>query len=476
MDEFDLAAIPQEKQKKQRAVRPSRADPMSDSAFQVGGRDITPVPYRSKYNIDSTLVEMMTEEPFFSAISLRVQKVMTRSVSTMGVAYFDSSFHMLVNPDFVQKLQDAGRKAEIISVIAHEFYHVMLGHLTIGSRFTSEMKQKLLNWAMDASINSMLHHEQKRQLPSCPIIPGLRPGMPLDIAKDPIVNPKHVAAMAEPPTPLERAVMDAKPMMHVEYYYNLFLPHWTDQDEAAGGPQFSGDGDGTPGTDDHDMWVEAGCDPEMVAEDVRRILEAAIKAADAKGWGSIPVSGQTMLRAMLKPEIDWREQFRDWCGTQYQANERVHTHRKVNKRYPYQMPGSKRGRGLRAALFLDQSGSVDNESLSMLCDEIGGMSDVAAVTVIPFDSHIDTENILDLEQGDVPWINRTRCGGTNFQVAVDWIGHEDNRQRFDVMWMLTDGECGKPDVACVPRCWVITPGRKLLFETDEKVIYLKSDR
>lgn len=475
MDEFDLTATTNEKQRswEKRPPRPSRADPMADTPFQVGDKEVIPVPYRSKYNIDSTLVDMMTEEPFFSAISLRVQKVMTRSVNTMAVAYFDSNFHMLVNPDFVQRLQDANRKAEIIAVIAHEFYHVMLGHLTVGSRFTSEMKQKLLNWAMDSAINSMLHHEQKRQLPGTPIIPGLRPGIPLDIIKDPIVHPKHIAAMAEPPTPLEQAVMNALPMMHVEYYYGLYLPHWTDKDENG---ESAGNPDGTPGTDEHDMWVEAGADPEMIAEDVRRILEAAIKAADAKGWGSIPVSGQTMLRGMLKPEIDWREQFRDWCGTQYQANEKVHTHRKVNKRYPYQMPGSKRGRGLRAALFLDQSGSVDNESLSMLCDEIGGMSDVAAVTIIPFDSHIDTQNIIDLEQGDIPQINRTRCGGTNFQVAVDWINHEDNRQRFDVMWMLTDGECSKPDGACVPRCWVITPGRKLLFETDEKVIYLKSIR
>ena len=42
------------------------------------------------------------------------------------------------------------------------------------------------------------------------------------------------------------------------------------------------------------------------------------------------------------------------------------------------------------------------------------------------------------------------------------------------MLVLTDGECNKPIPSRVKRGWVLSPGHKLLFSTDETTIHIDS--
>jgi hypothetical protein len=42
--------------------------------------------------------------------------------------------------------------------------------------------------------------------------------------------------------------------------------------------------------------------------------------------------------------------------------------------------------------------------------------------------------------------------------------------------IMTDGECSKPTSSRVKRAWIIVPGEKLLFETDELVVQMDDSK
>jgi predicted metal-dependent peptidase len=71
---------------------------------------------------------------------------------------------------------------------------------------------------------------------------------------------------------------------------------------------------------------------------------------------------------------------------------------------------------------------------------------------------------------------RTRCGGTDFQAVTDYVNAPKNRGRWDGYIIMTDGECSKPSGSRVKRAWIIVPGEKLLFETDELVVQMDDSK
>ena len=111
-------------------------------------------------------------EPFFAAISRRVNKRATKSIPTAGVTVTkDGQFELVYNPDFMGKLED-GHK---LGVLKHEFYHLIFEHVT-GTRFAhfrdlSGPERKLHNIGMDLAINSHL----KGELPEQCCMPGVGP-------------------------------------------------------------------------------------------------------------------------------------------------------------------------------------------------------------------------------------------------------------------------------------------------------------
>lgn len=450
---------------KKRQDGEARWDPLNPKAFKVCGREVVPEPYSPRTGIDPFLVKLLQEEPFYAAISTHVQKVMTDSVPTMGVTFFDGSFHMLVNPTFVKNLADKGRADDIISVLKHEFNHVFLNHVT--SRHSGRIG--LDRVTSDLANNSLLVHDQGCHLPYAPFVPGLRPGTSFDQKVDPHTEEQD-KRLAQEPSDFEKAVMNAPPLMSVEGYVSLLSPHWTDELENK-----YGGGSGGPGEDDHGLWIgEKGTGEENEAiMTAKKILARAARVAEEKGWGKCSARTQQLVRSLLTSEVDWREEFAQWNGMNFQSTQKSRTRRRVDRRYPYQVPGTKRNRGIRAALCLDESGSVSDAMLSELAAEINAMTDVASVTVIPFDYAVDEDNVVDWQPGDNFQLKRTCSGGTNFDAPTAYVNDPSRSHTFDVVWMLTDGECSKPRPSVQPRCWLLPSGCKLYFETEEKVIVLK---
>ena len=117
----------------------------------------------SNFDLNIHTARLLMDEPFFAAVSRRIDKRASYAIPTAGVMVNPSSaqFEMLYNPDFFEKLTDEERR----DVLKHEFYHITFLHVT--DRMPDGVKIKLWNIATDLAINSHLHN-----LPEGGLIPG----------------------------------------------------------------------------------------------------------------------------------------------------------------------------------------------------------------------------------------------------------------------------------------------------------------
>ena len=120
-----------------------------------------------EFNLNLHVDRLLMDEPFFTALSRKVDKRATKAIPTAGVRVNPDTaqFEMIYNPEFFEKLNDVQRKG----VLKHEFYHLVFEHVT--SRRPSDANSKMWNIATDLAINSHLQGE----LPENCCMPGTNP-------------------------------------------------------------------------------------------------------------------------------------------------------------------------------------------------------------------------------------------------------------------------------------------------------------
>lgn len=450
------------------------AEDVELAVLQAGERTLKRAPARLRRCIDNYLSEFISEEPYYSYLIMQMSKFYTYDIPTMGVSWDGQGFCLAINPDFVDNLHKRGDSGpEIKAVLMHECEHVHEGHLTTRAPDWSNSREKaIFQAASDLAANTTIHHEYKKPLPYCPWLPGLRPGTPLPTkASDGTVSYKYdlkpekwQLIRSQPLDKVDHVVMNCKPLMSLEYYTQLLREVWPETGEGGNGA----------GTDNHDLWSSVPeHERQFVKEKMREMMRKAMVECDSSGsWGSVSAARQAEIRRFVNNEVDWREEFRQWMGLNYYGNDKFTTRRKINRRYPLMHPGRRTGRGIHVAVLRDESTSVTNKVQADLCKELAGMSELASVTVVPFDTDVDEANIKTYGPGETIDITRHRQGGTAFTPPTNWINREENTDKFDVCVFLTDGEAEQPPATNIPRLWVIAPGRKLLFATDDKVITL----
>jgi predicted metal-dependent peptidase len=100
------------------------------------------------------------------------------------------------------------------------------------------------------------------------------------------------------------------------------------------------------------------------------------------------------------------------------------------------------------------------------------LSKRAQFTLIPFDSTVDKENVVEWKRNQTPVLKRTRSGGTSFDCVNEFVNSVENRGRWDGFLILSDGECSDPGPSRLRRGWVICPNHKLLFATKDMHIQM----
>jgi len=442
------------------------------------------------FELDPHLVSLMWDEPFYSAISRQITKRRSTDLPTMGVTVQGTEPILLWNPIFTNEL-DANH---VRGVLIHEFMHLVYDHVTLRRR----EPHNLWNIATDAAINSMI---PRKNLPENLVLPG------------------ELNKKADPNDPIWKLISTWPIGKSSDWYMSSLLndddvqemmeqqsqcPVHGDKDESDQGDSgndegqdqgdsqsgnSNGDG-GQPGDSDgghshgggdkkcscpqyghgdHSGWDDLNDQQrEMVQGKVREILRSAVKEADSRnGWGSCPSGMREELRSMVSNKVDWKSLLRQTLGMAM-SSLKTTTRKKRNRKYKFIHPGTKRHRQARVCIAIDQSGSVGNDDLELFFGELNNLAKNVEFDVVPFDYTCDEENIVNWKRGQRKPPQRTRGGGTNFQAPTDYVNA--NKDQYDMLIILTDGEAPAPNPCLTKRAWVICPGRELMFETTESVI------
>ena len=119
------------------------------------------------FNLNMHTHRLLSDEPFFAALSRRIDKRACTSIPTAAVRVTeDGRYEMVYNPDFMQRMVDECRNTKgnadnpyrwVRGILMHEFYHLIYGHLS--TRKPEGGMTRLWNVAMDLAINAHIPDE-----------------------------------------------------------------------------------------------------------------------------------------------------------------------------------------------------------------------------------------------------------------------------------------------------------------------------
>ena len=433
------------------------------------------------FDLDPHLVNLMWDEPFFSRVLRSVSKVRTEEIPTAGVLAKDGELTMWWNPRFLAGLTPK----QVKGLLKHEAFHLVFEHTT-----TRRMDPHTLhNYATDLAINSLIPEEE---LPEGGLIPGkaFKPLEPEVIAK---IGPEAHARHQR----ISEKIASLPKGLSAEQYFALLQDVAEDIEKASKGKSLEQaladgdvqvgpngeltDADGNPvavvpgGMDSHDGWDEMDeAERELVKGKVRQALERAVQDCDSSGgWGTVGAETRAQLRALLAKEIDWRSVLKQFCGLTRRAD-RASSVKRLHRKYPGVHPGAHNSYTSSIAVYIDQSGSVSDDDLELLFSNLMALAKRTEFVLFNFDTEVDEKSERVWRKGKTPGLTRTRCGGTDFGAPTRHANK--NKARFDGYIICTDGEAPNPGPSALKRCWVIVPGRKMMFDPAGRDVVVKMKR
>ena len=392
---------------------------------------------QTPFDLNKHTARLLMNEPFFAALSRRINKKSSTAIPTAGVRVTDDGhFEMLYNPEFFEGLTDVQRAG----VLKHEFYHLIFEHVT--GRLPEAGMSKMWNIATDLAINSHLVGE----LPEQCCMPGEGPFADMEKGKS------------------------------AEFYFAALKKKQEENEGDGEGQGQPGDGEGQgegqsmgDSFDDHSGWGEAqGASQDIAKERLKDSLKkAAEEAQAARSWGSVSGECRRDILDRLSTRVDWRKVLRYFIKTSQRAN-KTRTVKRLNRRYPYIHSGSKVRRQAKIAISIDQSGSVDDGMLAAFFSELNKLAELAEFTVIPFDTEVAEDHIYTWKRGQTRKWERVRYGGTDFNPPTKYV----NEHGFDGHIVLTDLMAPKPIASKCQRMWMTTKqyAERPYFQTNERII------
>ena len=398
------------------------------------------------FDLNLHTARLLMREPFFAALSRRIDKIRTDSVPTAGVRVNPDSaqFELFYNPEFMGALSDEHKQG----VLMHEFYHIIFEHVT--TRKPVDGIRQIDNIAMDLSINGL--REMAGKLP-CEADPGpvLREG-------------------GEPMKgclPGEGKFADLPANQTYEWYLAALEKMEEESKQNGEGSPFGEDDD----FDVHEGFGEGGGNAqanEIAKERMKEAIRKAAEEADKAGsWGSVSSSMRKTIKERLATKVDWKKMLRYFVRTSQRADKRS-TPRRLNKRFPKIHPGKRVRRQAKIAISIDQSGSVDDGMLAAFYSELDNLAQFAEFTVIPFDTEVAKDKVYVWKKGERRAAERVLHGGTCFDAPTKFV----NDGKFDGHIVLTDMMAPKPIASKCQRMWMTTAeySRNPYFTTSEVVV------
>ena len=366
------------------------------------------------FNLNMHTARLLMREPFFAALSRRIDKTASTSIPTAGVRVnpHTAQFELLYNPEFMGALKDEHQ----LGVLMHEFYHIIFEHVT--GRKPADGLKRIDNIAMDLAINGL--PEMAGKLP-CEADPG-----------PPMAGGEPMKGVFPGEGPFAHLPANKTYEWYLEALKEMAENQEQSEGEGQGEPGGQGDGDpfgGADSFDDHDQFGEGDSTTQEIAKERLKeaVKQAAEEAEKARNWGSVSSRMRQDIMDRVATKVDWRKVLRYFVKTSQRADKRS-TPRRLNKRFPKIHPGKRVRRQAKIAISIDQSGSVDDRMLAAFFSELNKLAEIAEFTVIPFDTEVATDKVYTWKKGQTKATERVLTGGTCFNA------HYQVRQRRRLRW------------------------------------------
>lgn len=427
---------------------------------------------RTTFDIQEHLLFFIEKCPYYAYLSRSLSKVCTRKVQTIEISYNkdDDNICICYNPDFMSKWSPL----QIRGLLIHELNHMSLGHLTLRSFHEKKYLRYIANIAFDLANNSLIKTDivnfstgydltnNSKILPDGGCFPGEI------FTKFETETEENYQIRLQ--TPLAKAIASFPKLKAAEWYFeNLKL--LVDEEECEGS-------DVDYLVDDHDSW-------EKIPEDlqnyfnakVRNIVEKAIAEANLtpNGWGNMSVNIKSAIENAQKIVIDWKHLLKYFIGS-LNAGGRTSSLKRINRKYPLVHPGVKKNRVPKLLIARDESGSVSMKMFKIFTNWINTLTQKIDIEFVPFDTECLSENVVKWNKNAIPReaLVRIKSGGTDFNAPSMLFDAPENRNRWDGLIILTDGQAPKPVEVRKKRAWVLVKNGKLDFQTSDLQVNIVS--
>ena len=399
------------------------------------------------FKLSNHLVDLLWNEPFYSCVLRNLSKVETDQIPTAGVLAKDGNITMWWNRKFLASL----KPKQVRGLLKHECLHLVYQHTT-ERRKTPHI---IWNYATDLAINSTIPYEE---LPEGGLVPGYR----LSPLSKEVIN-KMTPDQMKMHKKLDDLIYSLPSDKTSEYYFEKLM----EDDELSESLTKGGECPITGmGFDDHEGWDElSDSEREMMSQKVKEVLKGAVNEANQKGWGSISAQRASELNKIISRTIKWEDILRTFCGFT-SRDERQSSNKRLNRKYPFVHPGSKKIYRPRIAVYVDESGSMADQYLELFYSELENLSKKTDFYLYKFDADVNDKEGFLWKKGKRMNISRSMCGGTSFHSVTKHA--LKNKKKFDGYIIFTDGEASKPKPSVgLKRAWLLYPGANLLFDKDK---------
>jgi predicted metal-dependent peptidase len=431
----------------------SKIDKLKDSYSELSDQKIKDKLWNS-YEFDRTMVKFVFDEPFYSYISCRVNKkkatkVGKQQLDTAGVTVENGKPILYYNEEYFNSLFWRKRQG----LLKHEFLHLIFNHVTSRVKKINNKVDPAWFLSCDFSINSLI---PEIELPEGGLIPGKWPKLSKEERQ------KYTKEQLRHLDSFREMIISWPKGESAEWYYEQICKNRESFDKVNEMNQY-----GT--IDKHIDWDNLSSEEkDLLENEIQNIVrDAAHDCTINNNWGNVSHELKEIIRKMVLNKIDWKSLLKFFVGN----SQTIHfssTIKKICRRYPYVHPGKRRSRSARILIAIDQSGSMNQESLSLFFGELDSLAELTEFVVLPFDSKVIEDKIFTWKKGQKMSVERVACGGTDFNVPTQWAN--EHFANFDAVIFMTDGFCGKPIACKIPRAWIICPDGKLNFSTQELIM------
>ena len=385
---------------------------------------------------------LMFKEPFYGLFLIGLNKEISDAVGTACVAKDGINTKLVISPKFWETISDKCK----VAVLKHELLHIAFKHLQM---FDLYEDKALLNVAADLEINQYIDVDYKDDTWE---------GLEIDKAPWVALN-----------LPIKAGTRK---------YYELILQEcknnpngdvckFVDAMKAA-----NGDGeareitleDGTKVTvkGSHEFWKQFEGMDEAEKKLMEKQIEHQLKDTAEqvqKQRGHIPGELKELIDSLYvseEPVLDWRAYLRRFNGMASKIYTKK-TRRKPNKRF-YGNPALKIKQKKNTLVAIDTSGSVSKDDLKEFLSEIYHIHKTGTqITVIECDASIG--RVYEYKGKIQEAQEVTGRGGTSYDPVLNYL--QENRDKYQNLIYLTDGECDTNIKPCKPTLWVHCSGRQV---------------